>query len=62
MQIAFHLAAAGGVYDGVFFVLSFIQWDVLDEILDLIQSVSEGFPSYFCKEKIKQNYRVCRQC
>ena len=30
------------------FVLSFFPLDVLDEILNLIESVSEGFPSYFC--------------
>ena len=30
------------------FVLSFFPRDVLDEILNLIESVSEGFPSYFC--------------
>ena len=40
------MAVAGGVYDGVFFVLSFFPRDVLDEILDLIESVSEGFPTY----------------
>ena len=28
------------------FVLSFFPRDVLDEVLDLIGSVSEGFPSY----------------
>ena len=28
------------------FVLSFFPRDVLDEILDLIESVSEGFPTY----------------
>ena len=28
------------------FVLSFFPRDVLDEILNLIESVSEGFPSY----------------
>ena len=28
------------------FVLSFFPQDVLDEIWDLIESVSEGFPSY----------------
>ena len=32
----------------VSFVLSFFPRDVLDEILNLIGSVSEGFPSYFC--------------
>ena len=31
----------------VSFVLSFFPRDVLDEILNLIGSVSEGFPSYF---------------
>ena len=39
-------AVAGNVYDGVFFVLSFFPRDVLDEVLDLIESVSEGFPTY----------------
>ena len=29
------------------FVLSFFPLDVLDEIWDLIESVSEGFPTYF---------------
>ena len=28
-------------------MLSFFPRDVLDEILDLIESVSDGFPSYF---------------
>ena len=28
------------------FVLSFFPRDVYDEILDLIESVSEGFPTY----------------
>ena len=32
----------------VFFVLYLFPRDVLDEILDLIESVSEGFPSYSC--------------
>ena len=31
------------------FVLSFFsRRDVLDEILDITESVSEGFPTYFC--------------
>ena len=30
------------------FVLSFFPLDVLDEIWDLIESVSEGFPTHFC--------------
>ena len=29
-------------------MLSFFPGGVLDEILNLIESVSEGFPSYFC--------------
>ena len=34
----------------VSFVLSFFPRDVLDEILNLIGSVSEGFPSYSFKQ------------
>ena len=35
----------------VSFVLSFFPRDVLDEILNLIESVSEDFPSYsYCFE------------
>ena len=30
-------------------MLSFFERDVLDEILDLIESVSEGFPTYSLK-------------
>ena len=33
----------------MFFVLSFFPRGVLDEILNLIESVSEGFPSYSWK-------------
>ena len=36
------------VYDGFFFMLSVFQLDVLDEILNLIESVSEGFLIYSC--------------
>ena len=32
------------------FVLSFFPLDVLDEIWDLIESVSEGFLTYSCHE------------
>ena len=32
----------------VSFVLSFFPRDVLDEILNFIESVSEDFPSYSC--------------
>ena len=45
---AVHLAVARDVFDCVFFVLSLFPRDVLDEIWDLIESVSEGFPTYFC--------------
>ena len=31
-----------------FFVLSLFPLDVLDEIWDLVESVSEGFLTYFC--------------
>ena len=41
------LILIGGVFDGVFFVLSFFPLDVLDEIWDVIESVSEGFLTYF---------------
>ena len=45
-EIAVHLAVACDVYVGVFFVLSFFPRGVLDEILNLIESVSEVFSSY----------------
>ena len=41
-----HLAVAGGVFNGVFLLLSFVPLDVLDEIWDLTESVSEGFLTY----------------
>ena len=41
LEIVVHLAVACDVYDGVFFPRG-----VFDEILNLIESVSEGFPSY----------------
>ena len=47
MRTGDHLAVAGGVFNGVFFfVLSFFPLDVLDEIWDLIESVSEEFLTY----------------
>ena len=50
LEIAVHLAVACGVSDGVF-CAALIPRDVLDEILDLTRSVSEGFPTYslLCK-------------
>ena len=35
------------------FVLSFFPLDVLDEIWDLIESVSEGFLTYSCTTSMK---------
>ena len=43
------------------FVLSFFPLDVLDEIWDLIESVSEGFPTYSYFNIIKnENARILR--
>ena len=50
-EISVHLAVACDVYDGVFLCCSFFPRGVLDEILNLNESVSEGFPSYFCMGK-----------
>ena len=44
-EIAVHLAVLV-MSIMVSFVLSFFQRDVLDEILDLIESVSGGLPTY----------------
>ena len=41
-------------------MLSFFPRDVLDEILDLIESVSEGFPSYSLH--IMHNTRILLCC
>ena len=35
-------------------MLSFFPQGVLDEILNLIESVSEGFPSYSCRVVLKK--------
>ena len=37
------IAVAGDVFGGVFLCSLFFPRDVLDEILDLIESVSEGY-------------------
>ena len=42
---AVHLAVDGGVFHSVFLCFPFSPRDVLDEIWDLIESVSEGFPT-----------------
>ena len=36
----------------VSFVLSFSPRDVLDEMLNLTESVSEGFPTYSCHGQV----------
>ena len=38
----------------VFFVLSFFPYDVLDEICDLLESVSEVFPTYSYTKAISE--------
>ena len=47
MEITVHLAVAGDVFDGVFLCCPFFPRDVLDSIWGLIESVSEGFTTYF---------------
>ena len=42
------------------FVLSFFPWDVLDEIWDLIESVSESFPTYSCFNVPSQDDQNCQ--
>ena len=50
----------------VSFVLSFFPRDVLDEILNLIESVSEDFPSYsfkiLCQKALKPKPVVAGWC
>ena len=43
----------------VSFVLSFFPRDVLDEILNLIESVSEDFPSYSCHSCTRHSVLTC---
>ena len=42
----------------VSFVLSFFPRDVLDEILKLIESVSEDFPSYSYTQEAKDRFEA----
>ena len=46
-EVAVHLAVVGDVFDGAFLCCLFYPRDILDEIWDLIGSVSENFPTYF---------------
>ena len=41
-----HKAVTGDVFGGVFLCCPFSPRDIMDEIWDLIESVSESFPSY----------------
>ena len=46
LEVAVRLAVACDVCNGVFFVLVFFPRDVVDEILNLIESDFESFPTY----------------
>ena len=59
MGIAVHLAVACDVYDCVFLCCPFFPRDVLDEILNLIESVSEGFATYSFKFLIEIHCNYC---
>ena len=74
-EIAVHLAVACDVYDGVFLCCPFSHAGVLDKILYLIESVSDGFSSYsqvflvldgqkcLCSAfKVMQTIRGCAKC
>ena len=54
-------------FDGIFWRCPFSPQDVLDEIWDLIESVSEGFPTYSCTLSISPGltfhmYRKANKC
>ena len=61
--MAVQLDVAGDVFDGVFLCCPFSPRDVLGEIWDLIELVSEGFPTYFYKnldgEHWNKGFRFC---
>ena len=46
MEKTVHLAVAHGVHDDVLLCCPFIQRGALDEILDLVGTIPEGFPTY----------------
>ena len=58
MEIAVHLAVAGDVFDGVFLCCLF-PGDVLGEIWDWIESVSEGFPTYILRPPKRLSSTSC---
>ena len=39
-----------------YFVLSFFPRDVLGDIWELLESVSEGFPTYFCSKTCEEKH------
>ena len=41
-------------------MLSFFPRDVLDEIWDLVESVSEEFPTYFCSITVLSHEKLSR--
>ena len=45
----------------ILFVQSFFPRDVLDEIMNLIESVSEGFPSYSFMAESKKGHNFAIQ-
>ena len=47
------LMTSGDVFDCVFLCCPFFPRDVLNEIRDLIESVSDGFPTYSYEIKFK---------
>ena len=48
-EIAVHLAVVRDVFIDVSLSCPFFPRDVLDEIWDLTGSISEDFPTFFCK-------------
>ena len=58
MGKAVHLAVAYDVFIGVSLCCPFSHEIRMDKIWDLIGSVSQGFPTYFCT-KLYENYCAC---
>ena len=55
------MAVAGDVFVDVFLCCLIFLRDVLDEIWDLIESVSEGFHTYFFSEVLGNNIKKISQ-
>ena len=54
--MAVHLAVSGDVFDGVIFVLPFIQQDGLNEIMGLNEPVSEDFSYLLLQLRYKRRF------